>query len=56
MVNYGNGFTMMEIYKMPTYLRNFYYNKLVDSKNKENEQIQAANTKAGKSSKVRIKR
>ena len=56
MVNYGNGFTMMEVYKMPTYLRNFYYNKLVDSKTKENEQIQAANTKAGKSSKVRIKR
>jgi hypothetical protein len=56
MVNYGNGFTMMEIYKMPTYLRNFYYNKLVDSKTKENEQIQAANSKAGKSSKVRIKR
>ena len=56
MVNYGNGFTMMEVYKMPTYLRNFYYNKLVDSKTKENEQIQAANAKAGKSSKVRIKR
>jgi hypothetical protein len=56
MVNYGNGFTMMEVYKMPTYLRNFYYNKLIDSKTKENEQIQAANAKAGKSSKVRIKR
>lgn len=47
---------MMELYKMPTYLRNFYYNKLVDAKNKENEQIQAANAKSTKSSKVRIKR
>ena len=56
MVEYSNGFTIMELYKMPTYLRNFYYNKLVESKNKENEQIQAANAKAGKSSKVRIKR
>ena len=35
MVQYGNGFTVMELYKMPTYLRMFYYNKLVDSKKKE---------------------
>jgi hypothetical protein len=52
MVNYGNGFTMMELYQMPTRLRLFYYNKLVDSKKKENEQIKSSQ----RQSKVRIKR
>jgi hypothetical protein len=52
MVNYGNGFTLMDLYKMPTHLRNFYYNKLVEAKKKENEQVETAN----KASKVRIKR
>jgi hypothetical protein len=52
MVNYGNGFTVMDLYKMPTHLRNFYYNKLVDAKKKENQQVETAN----KASKVRIKR
>ena len=42
----------MDLYKMPTHLRNFYYNKLVDAKKKENEQVETAN----KASKVRIKR
>ena len=54
MVQYGNAFTIMELYKMPTYLRRFYYNKLVDAKTKENEALkQSSNTKQ---SKVRIKR
>jgi hypothetical protein len=52
MVNYGNGFTMMELYQMPTRLRLFYYNKLVDSKKKENEQVKSSQ----RQSKVRIKR
>jgi hypothetical protein len=54
MCNYGNGFSMMELYKLPTYLRKFYYNKLVEAKTKENEvskQSSSANP-----SKVRIKR
>lgn len=56
MIHYGNGFTMMEVYKMPTYLRNFYYNKLVDAKKKESEQIKSSNTnKPPKLPKVRIK-
>lgn len=56
MVHYGNGFTMMELYKMPTYLRNFYYKKLVDAKKKENEQIKASNSsKPPKLPKVRIR-
>jgi hypothetical protein len=50
MVEYSNGFTMMELYKMPTYLRIFYYNKLVESKKKEAEQIKKSqnNTSASK--------
>ena len=42
MVYYGQGFTVMEIYNMPTYLRNFYYNKLADAKKKENESVKKA--------------
>ena len=54
MVEYSNGFTMMELYKMPTYLRLFYYNKLVDAKKKENEEVKKHNTQ--KTPKVRINR
>jgi hypothetical protein len=53
MINYGNGFTFSDVYQMPTYLRNFYYNKLVDTKKKESEQIKKTNSQ--KSSKVRIR-
>ena len=53
-MNYGNGFTMMDLYKMPTHLRNFYYNKLVDAKKKEAEQVKKA-SQTPKNSKVRIK-
>jgi hypothetical protein len=54
MVQYGNGFTVMEIYKMPTYLRNFYYNKLVDAKKKESDEVKKTNKP--NSSKVRVSR
>jgi hypothetical protein len=54
MVYYGNGFTMMELYQMPTRLRLFYYNKLVKAK-KEEKQANSANTNSTPS-KVRIKR
>jgi hypothetical protein len=54
MVNYGNGFSMMEVYHMPTKLRLFYYNKLVEAKKRENEQIKQGNSQ--KASKVRISR
>ena len=46
---------MMELYKMPTYLRSFYYNRLIDAKKKENEQVKNSQNQQ-KSSKVRIKR
>jgi hypothetical protein len=55
MVEYSNGFTMMELYKLPTYLRMFYYDKLVESKKKEAEDAKQSQ-KSNTSSKVRIKR
>jgi hypothetical protein len=55
MVHYGNGFTVMELYQMPTYLRNFYYNKLVDAKKKENDAAKNVQTQK-QPSRVRIKR
>jgi hypothetical protein len=54
MVQYGNGFTVMEMYKMPTHLRNFYYNKLVEAKKRESEEVQKSNKSSN--SKVRIRR
>ena len=52
MVQYGNAFTIMDLYKMPTHLRMFYYNKLVETKKKENEALE----QQIKQSKVRINR
>ena len=53
MVQYGNSFTMMDLYKMPTYLRQFYYNKLVEVKKREHNSVKES---SAKQSKVRIKR
>jgi hypothetical protein len=55
MVEYSNGFTMMELYKMPTYLRMFYYNKLIESKKREAEENKKSQRSAN-AGKVRIKR
>jgi hypothetical protein len=44
---------MMDLYQIPTHLRNFYYRQLVDSKKRENEQIEKSHN-SQKSSKVRI--
>ena len=55
MVEYSNGFSMMELYKMPTYLRMFYYEKLVESKKKELEENKKVQKSVG-ASKVRINR
>jgi hypothetical protein len=54
MVQFGNGFTWSEVYYMPTYLRKFYFNKLIELKKKEAEEHKKAQAKM-KSSKVRIR-
>jgi hypothetical protein len=54
MVNYGNGFSVTELYNLPTHLRMFYYKKLVESKEREKKQIEEA--QQASKSKVRIKR
>jgi hypothetical protein len=41
---------------MPTYLRNFYYNKLVEAKKKEQEEYDKANKKIKPPSKVRVRK
>ena len=42
---YGAGFTHSDVYDMPIYLRNYYYNKLVETRKKENEEIKKAHQK-----------
>ena len=37
MVEFGNGFTWSDVYFMPTYLRKFYFNKLIETKKREAE-------------------
>jgi hypothetical protein len=38
MIYYGHGgFTFSDLYEMPVYLRNFYFRKMADVKNKEAE-------------------
>ena len=43
---YGVGFTHSDVYDMPIYLRNFYYNELVDAKKKENDEMKKAQQKS----------
>lgn len=47
MVNYGNGFSWTEVYHMPIHWRRFYFNKLVEAKKAEKEQMDKANQKGG---------
>ena len=51
MVQFSNGFTWSEVYHMPVYLRRFYFNKLIDLKKKEAEEMKKAQSK----SKVRMR-
>jgi hypothetical protein len=51
MVQFSNGFTWSEVYHMPGYLRRFYFNKLVEMKKKEAEEVKKAQSK----SKVRMR-
>lgn len=44
MIYYGNGgFNFSDLYTMPVYLRNFYFRKMVDTKEKEREAQEQAN-------------
>ena len=52
---YGEGFNHSDLYEMPVYLRNFYYNKLVDTRKKENDEMKKAQQKS-KSNNSRFKR
>lgn len=54
MVQFGNGFSWSEVYFMPTYLRKFYFNKLIEFKKKEAEQAKQAQSKI-KIPKVRMR-
>ena len=42
----GGGFNHSDLYDMPIYLRNFYYNELVDTRKKENDEIKKASQKS----------
>ncbi len=42
------GFTHADLYSMPTYLRNYYYRKLVEVRKKENEDYEKEVKKAKK--------
>ena len=53
---YGNGFIQSDVYKMPTYLRNFYYNKLIEAKKSEKKANETASKNINKPSKVRVRK
>ena len=42
---YGQGFTHTDVYDMPIYLRNFYYNKLIETRKQENDEVRKAQQK-----------
>ena len=53
---YGQGFTHSDVYEMPIYLRSFYYKQLVDTRNKENDEIKKAQQKSKSKTTPRFKR
>ena len=46
MVQFSNGFTWSDVYFMPTYLRRFYFSKLVELKKKEAEEAAVRKAKS----------
>jgi hypothetical protein len=52
LLQFGNGFTWSEVYTMPISLRKFYFNKLLELKTKESEEVK----KIQNQSKVKIRR
>jgi hypothetical protein len=55
MVQFGNGFTWRDVYQMPIHLRKFYFNKLMEFKKKEKEEMDKINRKS-KPKSVNVKR
>jgi len=53
---HGQGFTHSDVYEMPVYLRNFYYKELIDTRQKENDEIKKQNQKAKSQINPRFKR
>tara|TARA_Y100000389_G_C17459510_1_gene520637 strand:- start:2795 stop:2971 length:177 start_codon:yes stop_codon:yes gene_type:complete len=55
---YGNGFTQEGVYRLPVHLRNFYYNQLVDAKEKENKSAEGKNrtTSSTRGPNVRVRK
>ena len=47
---------MMDLYRMPTKFRRFYYNKLLESKKAESDAVEKANKGNNGSGKVRIRK
>ena len=56
MVNYGNGFTWRDIYFMPIHWRKFYFNKLLEAKKAEKEEMDKINRKGGNTPNVKVRR
>jgi hypothetical protein len=54
--HYGNGFIQSDVYRLPTYLRNFYYNKLIEAKKKEKQEYDKVNKNTKPPSKVRVRK
>ena len=46
LVQFGNGFIWSDVYQMPIHLRKFYYNKLVELKKAEKEEIDKVKKKS----------
>ena len=53
---FGHGFTHSDVYNMPVYLRNFYYNELSETKKEENEAAKKSNQKRRKVNRSNIPR
>ena len=54
LMHHGHGFIHSDVYNMPVYLRNFYYNLLVDTRKKENEETKKAQNKNNSTSRPAI--
>jgi len=46
---YGSGFTHSDVYTLPTYLRNFYYKKLIETKKEERKEAEKQQKKTSTS-------